>query len=315
MDRKTIIERAVEELGAPISERLAHESAPATNLNKKRRAQVTTGSISPEIRSKIVRTNTVKLDLDKLRSDVGISQDGHFTRTTEEIRLIKRAVLLTRDKRRKEGSKTSNLILVTSAREGEGKTFIAINLAMSIAAERNTRALLVDGDLSKPSVLDAFGVRVERGLTDVLTDDSLGLSDVLLNTNIEGLTLLPAGRPHPLNTELLSSTRMRNVVSELSQRYDDRVVILDAPPVLATSESAALAIHVGQIIFVVEAGQTTEGAIREAINLISICPDISFVMNKVSFQFGETRFGSYYKNYRSNYYAGTKRKSHISAAR
>jgi exopolysaccharide/PEP-CTERM locus tyrosine autokinase len=197
--------------------------------------------------------------------------------------------------------------MVTSSREGEGKTFVAINLAMSLAAERDKKVLLIDADLSDPSILKRLGIRAERGLIDVLDDASIDLADVLLRTNVEGLSVLPAGHPHPLSTELLASARMEQFMSEIAQRYVDRVIVLDAPPVLATSESAALALHVGQIAFVVEASRTSQSAVKEALGLISICPDIGFVLNKAPFQFGATRFGSYYKSYDKSYYRGKKK--------
>lgn len=235
--------------------------------------------------------------------------DSGFTYITEEFRLIKRSVLLAVSAHREQGSKNSNLIMVTSSREGEGKTFVALNLAVSIAAERDWTVLLVDADLSNPSLLSQLGLHAGKGLVDVLEDATIDVAEVLIRTNVEGLSVLPAGHPHPFSTELLASTRMTRIMAELSERYPDRVIILDAPPVLATSEPSTLAMHIGQIVFVVQARRTSRAAVQEALNLIGICPNIGFVLNKTPFQFGSTRFGSYYKSYRKYYksYRKTRR--------
>lgn len=251
----------------------------------------------------------VPVDLARLRSAGVFAPDSENTRTTEEFRLIKRAILLNAANRKAAGSGNGNLIMVTSSREGEGKTFVCLNMALSIAAERDSTVLLVDADLSKPSVLSRLGLSADKGLVNVLEDPSIDLAEVLIRTDVPGLTVLPAGPLSPLSTELLTSDRMRQLMAEVSQRYMDRIVLLDAPPVLATSEAAALALHVGQIVFVVEADKTSGSAIREALQLIATCPNIGFVLNKAQNQFGTARFGAYYKSYRKSYYKKTYRRS------
>lgn len=251
----------------------------------------------------------VPIDLARLRSAGIFAPDSENTRTTEEFRLIKRAVLLNAANRKAEGSGNGNLVMVTSSREGEGKTFVCLNMALSIAAERDSTVLLVDADLSKPSVLARLGLTADKGLVNVLEDPSIDLADVLIRTDVPGLTILPAGPLSPLSTELLTSDRMRQLMAEVSQRYMDRIVLLDAPPVLATSEAAALALHVGQIVFVVEADKTSGSAIREALQLVATCPHVGFVLNKAQYQFGTARFGAYYKSYRKSYYKKSYRRS------
>ena len=297
LEGSSLVERAIDRLTQP---------ADTQGLST-RRDNESEESVGPPHSPAKRRSRQVSVDLEKLRSAGGFSPSGIFTRTTEEFRMIKHAILMNEAKRRKEGSLNSNLVMVTSSREGEGKTFVAINLAMSLAAERDKQVLLIDADLSNPSILERLAIRAERGLIDYLEDATIDLADVLLQTNVESLSVLPAGHPHPLSTELLASTRMEQLMSEMAQRYPDRLIVLDAPPVLATSESAALAMHVGQIAFVVEASRTSQAAIKEALGLISICPDIGFVLNKAPFQFGETRFGSYYKTYSKSYYRGKKK--------
>ena len=306
VERSSLIERAIERLTEP-------EGAPRPSVTPDVEPKEGVAAKAPPVAeappaSGARRSKQVSIDLEKLRSAGGFTPNGIFTRTTEEFRMIKRSILLNTAKRRDEGSINSNLVMVTSSREGEGKTFVAINLAMSLAAERDKSILLIDADLSNPSILQRLGIRAERGLIDVLEDASIDLAEILLRTNVESLTVLPAGHPHPLSTELLASVRMEQFISEIAQRYPDRIIVLDSPPVLATSEPATLAMHVGQIVLVVEAAKTSQMAIKEALTLISICPDIGFVLNKAPFQFGMTRFGSYYKSYSKSYYRSKKKR-------
>lgn len=217
------------------------------------------------------------------------------SRTKEEFRVIKRSVLQYAFQRPEATAKAPNLVMVTSARPGEGKTFTATNLAISIALERDFTVLLVDADFTKPTILKNMGIEADRGLIDVLEDPSIDLADVLIRTNIDKLTILPAGRSHDLSTELLASQRMKNVVDDIAWRYRDRLVVFDAPPVLATSEPCALAMHVGQILFVIEAEKTPKNTVKEALELIDTGPKIGLVLNRCQSGFGYAHFGSYYK--------------------
>jgi exopolysaccharide/PEP-CTERM locus tyrosine autokinase len=232
-----------------------------------------------------------------------LARAGMFTpgssvnRTTEEFRLIKRAVLERVDKARAEGVANANLVMVTSTREGEGKTFVALNLAFSLAAEQGRSAVLVDADPAKSSVAQFLQLQVERGLIDLLQDDTAEPNGVLLPTSIEGLSILPAGHRHALGAELFASDRMGALLRALCVALPQAIVVLDAPPVLATSEPSALARHVDQTVLVVEADKTNRAAIIEALNLIGICPHIGLVLNKARFRFGAVRFGAYYKSY------------------
>jgi len=201
-------------------------------------------------------------------------------RTTEEFRRIKRPLLMNV---RGEGASVvsnANMIMVTSALAGEGKTFTSINLAMSIATEMDRTVLLVDADVAKPDVTARLGVEAERGLIDVLLSDSLGLPDVLLRTDVPKLTLLPSGSRHVRSTELLASERMRQLTMELSSRYSDRIVIFDSPPLLLTSEARVLAGLMGQVVLVVEEGITSQHVVKEAAEQLQDNEIVGIVMNK-----------------------------------
>jgi protein-tyrosine kinase len=223
---------------------------------------------------------SVVLDLERIRAANLLVPDAQRSQIKEEYRHIKRPLLMNIDGKGAETPMNANLIAVTSARPGEGKTFTACNLAMSIATERNRTVLLVDADVLRPSVTKMLGFDAEYGLVDFLIDDQLDLADVLVNTNIPSLTVLPAGSAHHLSTELLASDNMRRLTAELSQRYPDRIVIFDSPPLLATTEASVLVSLMGQVIMVVEAGRTPQSQVREALSMLAPDQIVGLVLNK-----------------------------------
>ncbi len=235
-----------------------------------------------------------EVDLVGLREGGYITPDMPPNLMSEEFRIIKRTLLLNAFSKGMQKSKNSNVILVTSSNPGEGKTFCTINLALSVATEQDTTVLLIDADFSKPEILNRLGVAGGRGLMDVVADSELELSDCLIRTNIPNLVLLPAGRQHNLTTELLASERMETIVNEIANRYPDRLVIFDSPPVLASSAASVLALYMGQTMFVIEAENTTEPQIKESLNMISACENINLLLNQTRFSGSNKRFASYY---------------------
>lgn len=200
---------------------------------------------------------------------------------SEEFRIVKRPLLRNASARTAGTIRNGNLIMVTSSLPGEGKTTTAISLAMSIALEMDKTVLLVDADVAKPSVMGMLGLQEKRGLLDVLANDSLDLSDVLLRTNVENLVLLPSGPTHARSTELLASDSMAHLLEEISGRYPDRIIVFDSPPLLLTNEARVLATHMGQILFVVEAGRTLHSSVTDALTTIEACPVKLFMLNKI----------------------------------
>jgi protein-tyrosine kinase len=220
------------------------------------------------------------------------------SRTVEEFRLVKRNLMTTWSQSDLIADQRSGrLIMITSARPGEGKTFSSINLALAFASERDVKALLVDVDTQHPGLPRIFGIPGERGIVDVLTGN-LELSEVLIQTNLPNLMLLPAGRGGPHVPELLSSREMGALLGELTQRLPDRFIIIDTPPCMASSDAAALAPLVGQIVFVVEAHGTQQAEIEAALSMLSACPQISLLLNK-SDTLASEHFGSYGYYYHS----------------
>jgi len=220
------------------------------------------------------------------------------SRTVEEFRVVKRNLIASgpqNDVIDDPGS--SRLIMVTSARPGEGKTFSAINLALSFASERSVKALLVDLDTQHPGLPRIFGFPGDKGIVDVLAGNA-HLSEILIETNLPNLMIVPAGRGGPHVPELLSSREMRALLAQLTDQLADRFIIIDTPPCMASSDAAALAPLVGQIVFVIEAHGTQRDEIEAALSMLSACPRISLLLNKTDTQASE-HFGSfgYYKYY------------------
>lgn len=235
-----------------------------------------------------------EIDLEALREQGFILPDSPTTVIAEEFRIIKRQLLLNAMARGPNAIRNGNLILVCSSQPNEGKTFCAINLALSIASERDLTVMLIDADFAKPEILSTLGLEGGKGLLDLIIDPELDLADCLIRTNIDNFTVLPAGRQHNLTTELLASERMGAIVEDIAKRYPDRIIVIDSPPVLASSAAPVLAMHVGQTVYVVEAETTREPEIREGLGMLGSCRNIQLLLNKSRYQPGGRRYGTYY---------------------
>jgi exopolysaccharide/PEP-CTERM locus tyrosine autokinase len=162
-----------------------------------------------------------------------------------------------------------SVVMVTSSFANEGKTFTSMNLALSIARERDTTALLVDADLAKQHITRSLGLVGEKGLLDALQDESVDPESLLVATTVRGLRVLPAGSYGAQHgAELMNSLRMEQIVRQLANRYSNRMVIFDSAPLLLTSESRSLAQMVAQVLFVVRAGATPQAAVFDALRRI-----------------------------------------------
>jgi receptor protein-tyrosine kinase len=234
-----------------------------------------------------------RIDRERLRLQSMIVPDGERSAITETFRHIKRT-LLAGAPSPAAGAPPANLVMVTSSSPGEGKTFCAINLAISIALEVNRTVLLVDADVAKPGILQALGLQADKGLMDVLLDRRVDLAEVLLKTDVDRLSLVPVGTMHKHATELLASDAMRELLREMAERYRDRVIIFDSPPLLAASEAGVLASQMGQIVVVVEAGKTSETALRDALGLIDASRVTGLLLNKgedLGLKYGYASYG------------------------
>lgn len=212
----------------------------------------------------------------------------------EEFRLVKRQLLLTARAVKAAQGDRSRTILVCSANPNEGKTYCSLNLALSLAAERDTEVLLVDADFAKPDVMARLGLAEGKGLLDALANPAIDIESCVIHTNVPQLSLLPAGAKSNQDTELLASARTSVLIQQLLDANPRRMVIFDSPPALAASPAATLAQHVGQVMMVVRADRTNDGDLREAVGLLGGCAEIQLVLNSVSYAPGGRRFGSYY---------------------
>lgn len=232
----------------------------------------------------------ISIDLAQLAAAGLVTPDAPRSQIADEFRIIKRPLLANAQRRSAGPGPNPNMIMVTSALPGEGKTFSAVNLAMSLAMELDSTVLLVDADVANPTLPSVLRFSSSKGLMNVLTDPAIRLPDVLLRTNVPKLSILPAGAPHRRATELLASEAMERLIADVANRYADRIVIFDAPPLLPTTESRVLATHMGQIVVVVEADKTTHSALKQALATIESCPIVMTMLNKAT----RSDVGSYY---------------------
>jgi len=236
----------------------------------------------------------VELDLVALKARGFITPDSPRARIADDFRVIKRPIIgnaiapLTRVHK-------GNLVMVTSAVSGEGKTFTSINLAMSLAMELDTTVLLIDGDVASPGFPGVLQTPSGPGLIELLTRDDIEPADALIRTNVPNLTILPAGAHHERATELLASAQMAKLLDQLSSRYPDRIMVFDSPPLLATTEARVLASHMGQVVMVVAADNTRRHAVSLALSTIEGCDVVLTVLNKAV----QSEVGTYGYDYRA----------------
>ncbi|WP_018983125.1 XrtA-associated tyrosine autokinase [Salinimonas chungwhensis] len=221
------------------------------------------------------------IDLDRLERNGHVSLSSARKSINEEYREIKRKLLANAFGPLSSTMKNSNIIMVTSGRPEEGKTFCATNLALSIASEQDKTVLLVDADVLKPNVLNTFGLERRKGLMEYLTGEADDIAEVLYPTNVDKLKIIPAGKTHHLSTELLASQKMHETVDEFANRYPDRIVIIDTPPLIGITESAILANFAGQAVVVTEEGRSKLTDIRLSVERLNPDMAIGFVVNKV----------------------------------
>ena len=226
-----------------------------------------------------------------LRDQGLIDPDNAASALMEEFRIVKRQIL---QSARNFDSAYGRRILVCSPHTGDGKTFCASNLAIALAAERDIEVVLIDADFAKPSVTQTFGVADGPGFMDALASESANPERLVIETDIRGLWLMPAGRQTGNDSEYLTSRRTSDVLERLTQDAPNRILVFDSPPALAASPAAELAKHVGQSVLVARADKTGQNALEDAVQLLSSCPDIKLLLNAAQFSPSGRRFGSYY---------------------
>jgi protein-tyrosine kinase len=224
----------------------------------------------------------VHVDREALRVAELLPPVAEERRLAHEYRQIKRPLIANAFGRGAPALPRGQLIMVASALPGDGKTFTSINLALSLAAEKDITVLLVDADVAKPHVSSMFGVANDKGLLDALRDEQIDIESVVLRTDVKGLEFLPAGRAPESATELLASGRMQTILEQLITRDPNRIVLFDSPPLLLTSESRVLCSFVGQAVLVISAGSTPQQAVFDAIAHIGEGKFVGLVLNQCS---------------------------------
>jgi len=229
----------------------------------------------------VVTSKRVELNLDSLSAAGIVSPHSPRSQIADQYRVIKRPLIANAMGKGATPVENGNLIMVTSSLPGEGKSFTAINLAISIAAELDNTVMLVDADVARPSILRVLGLEPGPGLLNLLAGDPADLSTMLLKTNIDKLTILPSGTPHARATEMLASDAMTRLLADMGKRYSDRIIVFDSPPLLLTTESRVLATHMGQIVMVIQAEKTLRSDVQDALATIEACPVKMVVLNQV----------------------------------
>lgn len=243
--------------------------------------------------SEVVRStsqNRVDLDFTKLASLGFVTPEMPRTRIADEFRVLKRPLIANMSSKRAVPIKHANLVMVTSSVPGEGKTFLAVNFAMSLAMELDRTVLLVDADVARPSLPGTLDFGMRKGVLDALENRTTDIGNYLLRTNVENLTILPSGTPNTHATELLASATMSQLLDDMSARYADRIIVFDSPPLLVTTEARVLATQMGQIVFVVHAENTLQNDVKRALAMIETCPVKLLVLNQVR-SLGQGRYG------------------------
>ena len=223
-----------------------------------------------------------EIDVDALTARGFATQQNVNVEIAADLRRIKRPLLLAIKKSLALGHTglPANLVLITSSLPGEGKTFVSINLALSIAAELDRTVLLVDADVAKNDVARVLGVDYEIGLTDLLDRANVHTEDSILQTNIESLSFLPSGPMLPNIDELVASDKMHRLMRDLADHNPNRIVIVDAPPLHAGTQASVLARLVGHVVVLVEADKTPQASVTDALHQLKGCESVSLVLNK-----------------------------------
>jgi receptor protein-tyrosine kinase len=241
---------------------------------------------APSIRAELVEPlqaplgQAVRIDAAKLaESRIGTVQESHSV-SYNEFRALKRKLLpMIADP--ETGALTRNVVMVTSALPGEGKTFTTMNLAFALAAEPNLNVILVDGDSVRGSIATYFQPSYSDGLLELLTEKRERLDEVLHPcADLPRLHVLFSGARHDATPELLASRRMGELCAALSARFPQTIVLFDTPPVLAASEATAMATHVHHLLMVVAAGRSKRNQVEAALTEVSRCPSMSVVFNR-----------------------------------
>jgi protein-tyrosine kinase len=255
--------------------------------------------VEPEPLDEASNRFRVRIDSNALRAAGFLPEADLDRRFADEYRQIKRPLLEAAFGPDSTGHRVSpRLVMMASALPGDGKTFTSINLALSMARERDSSVVLIDADVAKPHISRIFGVENQPGLLDALADPALDVTSLILPTDVRGLSVLPAGRTREGATELLSSRSMTEQTGRILARHPRCIALFDSPPLVISSESRALADAVGQVVLVVRAGHTPKAALLEAISALGVGRrPVNLVLNQGERGLTEGLYGYVYGSY------------------
>lgn len=278
----------------PVTEPVAEpEVAPRVRLRPIGREEIVAVAAELPAPFKLELRDVAAVDRAALVRKGFVVPGGPVTGLAEEFRVVKRQLLGNIARRVSLPEEKRRSVLICSGQPGEGKSFCAINLALSLSGERENEVLLVDGDFSKPEVLKTLGIADGPGLIEALADPRIDPEDLVIRTDVRGLSVLPSGRKTNNVPELLASDRTREVLAKLVAGDGRRIILIDLPPALMASPATVLAGHVGQTLVVVRADQTTEADLRETIGLLSACDHVGLLLNGAGIAVSARKFGAY----------------------
>ena len=286
-----LIQRAVARMGRAFPKASVHvERGAAEELPV--RAAPSGGPSASHLGSTVNQRTVVVSPTSLAESGIVLPGSGP-SRTVEEFRSLKRHLFANSSQVERDSDRASHrIILVTSAKPGDGKTFVSINLALSLAYEKDTRVLLIDADAYRKSVMTVLGISAEQGWLDLVSDGSVNAREAILRTNIPNLAVLPAGAKRAEIPEIMSSRNMENLLNTLLNEDHRRYIIIDSLPCLTSSEPAILAGLASQTLFVVAANQTAQLEVQSSLRLLHASPKVTLILNKAEPMLTE-QFGDY----------------------
>ncbi|TAK91037.1 MAG: hypothetical protein EPO06_06910 [Burkholderiaceae bacterium] len=295
-EHSSLIERAVAQQPAPAAQAVPPTTAVAETVraNAPTPRRATTPAPTENVTDK-----TISISIDKMREAGMVTPDGANIEVNAEFRIIKRPLLENAFSRGGQATGThSNTVMITSAIPGEGKSFCAMNLAMSLAMEPDHNVILVDADVHRFTTLRELGAEAQlkhaRGLIDLLHDPALPIEHCIHRTNIDKLMILPFGHFQSRATELFGSRSMLERIDQLCARYQNSMIVFDCPPILATTEARVLAGLMGQVVLIIEAERTTRDQVKEALGYIESANVVGTILNKNLNKAAHDYYASYY---------------------
>jgi exopolysaccharide/PEP-CTERM locus tyrosine autokinase len=289
----SLVERALKKMQESRSPASSPERAPENGELPGHVTPRDGGSVAPANEAPRKNSRIVKVDRAALVVAELLAAPEEERRLAHEYRQIKRPLIANAYGRGVPRQPRGQVMLVASALPGDGKTFTSINLALSLAIEKDISVLLIDADVAKRHLSNVLGVSKDVGLLDAIRDEHVDVESLVLRTDFDGLEIMPAGSSSENATELLASSRMESIVAQLTARNPNRIVLLDSPPLLLTSESRVLCSVAGQVVLVVNASKTPRQAVFDAITHIGEGRFVGLVLNQCA-QNQHTGYYDYY---------------------